>query len=151
VCRRLASSGGTVALAGRPSDRLERLTRELDAAKWELDASDPARIEVVVAEVVERFGRIDGVANCIGSLLLKPAHLTSFDDWNGVIGANLTSAFAVVRSALPNVMERFVLAGANSTFSAGRRWMEPGDAVWREEVLRHPGGGTELAASCGFL
>jgi NAD(P)-dependent dehydrogenase (short-subunit alcohol dehydrogenase family) len=83
----------------RPSDRLERLTQELGAASWELDASDPTRIEVVVAEVVERFGRIDGVANCIGSLLLKPARLTSFDDSNGVIAANLTSAFAVVRSA----------------------------------------------------
>jgi len=99
VCRRLAASGATVALASRPSERLDELARDLDAPKWELDASDPTQIESVVSGVVERFGRIDGVANCIGSLLLKSAHITSFEEWNAVIGANLTSAFAVVRAA----------------------------------------------------
>ena len=99
VCRHLAASGATVALASRPSDRLDKLARDLDAPKWEFDASDPTRIESVVTEVVERFGRIDGVANCIGSLLLKSAHITSIEEWDSVIAANLTSAFAVVRAA----------------------------------------------------
>ena len=98
VCRRLAASGATVALASRPSDRLDELARDLDAPQWELDASDPTRIESIVSDVVERFGRIDGAANCIGSLLLKSAHITSFEEWDAVIAANLTSAFAVVRS-----------------------------------------------------
>jgi NAD(P)-dependent dehydrogenase (short-subunit alcohol dehydrogenase family) len=91
--------GANVALASRPSDRLDELARDLDAPKWELDASDPTLIDSIFSDVVERFGRIDGVANCIGSLLLKSAHITSFDEWNAVITANLTSAFAVVRSA----------------------------------------------------
>jgi NAD(P)-dependent dehydrogenase (short-subunit alcohol dehydrogenase family) len=95
----LAGSGATVALASRPSDRLDELARDLDAPKWDLDAVDPTRIESIVSEVVERFGRIDGVANCIGSLLLKSAHITSFEEWDAVIAANLTSAFAVVRAA----------------------------------------------------
>ena len=99
VCRRLAASGATVALASRPSERLDELARDLDAPKWEFDAGDPTRIESVVSGVVERFGRIDGVANCIGSLLLKSAHITSFEEWDAVIAANLTSAFAVLRSA----------------------------------------------------
>ena len=99
VCRRLAAGGATVALAGRPSDRLDELARELGAVKWDLDVSEPTCVESVVTEVQQRFGRLDGVANCIGSLLLKPAHLTSFEEWHAVISANLTSAFAVVRSA----------------------------------------------------
>jgi NAD(P)-dependent dehydrogenase (short-subunit alcohol dehydrogenase family) len=99
LSRQLAASGATLALAGRPSERLNQLAEELQAEKWELDIADPTRVELVVGEVKERFGRIDGAANCIGSLLLKPAHLTSFEEWNSVISANLTSAFAVVRSA----------------------------------------------------
>jgi len=99
VCRRLAASGATVALASRPSDRLDQMARQLGAPKWDLDITEPGRIESVVAQVVERFGRLDGVANCVGSLLLKPAHLTSFEEWEAVIRVNLTSAFAVVASA----------------------------------------------------
>jgi NAD(P)-dependent dehydrogenase (short-subunit alcohol dehydrogenase family) len=99
VCRRLAAAGATVALASRPSDRLEELAKQLGAPKWDLDITEPAAIESVVAQVVERFGRLDGVANCVGSLLLKPAHLTSFEEWEAVIRVNLTSAFAVVASA----------------------------------------------------
>ncbi len=98
LSRRLAASGATLALAGRPSDRLNQLAAELQAEKWELDIVDPTQVEAVVGQVKERFGQIDGAANCIGSLLLKPAHLTSFDDWNDVLSTNLTSAFAVVRS-----------------------------------------------------
>ena len=32
----------------------------------------------------EHHGRIDGVVNCVGSLVLKPAHLTTDDEWAGV-------------------------------------------------------------------
>lgn len=106
VCRRLAAAGATVALASRPSDRLHQLAEQLNAPKWDLDVQEPTRIEAVVSEVVERFGRLDGVANCVGSLLLKPAHLTSFEDWDAVIRTNLTSAFAVVASAAKAMRHR---------------------------------------------
>jgi 3-oxoacyl-[acyl-carrier protein] reductase len=99
VCRQLSASSVTLALASRPSERLEELGRELHAPVWELDIRDPTRVESIVEDVMTQFGRIDGVANCIGSLLLKPAHRTSFGDWDATIAANLTSAFAVVRAA----------------------------------------------------
>ena len=36
--------------------------------------------------------------NCAGSLLLKPAHLTTEAEWNQTIEANLTTAYATVRA-----------------------------------------------------
>jgi NAD(P)-dependent dehydrogenase (short-subunit alcohol dehydrogenase family) len=45
------------------------------------------------------FGRVDGVANCVGSLLLKPAHLTSQDEFDATVATNLGSAFATVYAA----------------------------------------------------
>ena len=99
VCRRLAASGALSRWRAGRRIGSTNSPADLDAPKWELDANDPTRIESVVSEVVERFGRIDGVANCIGSLLLKSAHITSFEEWDAVIAANLTSAFAVLRSA----------------------------------------------------
>ena len=51
------------------------------------------------------FGRIDGAVNCVGSLLLKPAHLTPESDWSQAIAANLTSAFATVRGAAKTMLK----------------------------------------------
>lgn len=39
--------------------------------------TSPAQVDDVIGQVVERFGRLDGVANCVGSIVLKPAHQTS--------------------------------------------------------------------------
>jgi len=60
-----------------------------------LDATDFTKTE----EVFKSLGEIDGVVNLSGSLLLKGAHLTSFDEYKSVIDASLTTSFSVVRSA----------------------------------------------------
>ncbi|MBX9702784.1 MAG: SDR family oxidoreductase [Silvanigrellaceae bacterium] len=60
-----------------------------------LDASDFQAVE----EVFEKAGSIDGVVNCSGSLLLRPAHLTSKQQFEGMINSCLTTAFATVRGA----------------------------------------------------
>ena len=64
-----------------------------------LDATRPAEVEAAAARAVEELGRLDGIANCVGSLLLKPAHLTSDEEWSSTLSVNLTSAFAAVRAA----------------------------------------------------
>lgn len=60
-----------------------------------LDATDFDAVDQVWADA----GPFDGVVNCAGSLLLKPAHLTSRDAYDEVIAASLTTAFATVRAA----------------------------------------------------
>ena len=60
-----------------------------------LDATDFDAVD----RVFQQAGAIDGVVNFSGSLLLKPAHLTSKDQYRGVIDASLTTAFATVRAA----------------------------------------------------
>ena len=47
----------------------------------------------------DKLGKIDGVVNCAGSLLLKPAHLTTQEQYLDTITASLTTSFAVTRSA----------------------------------------------------
>ena len=43
-------------------------------------------------------GSLDGIVNCVGSILLKSAHQTTDDEWRHTIAANLDSAFATVRA-----------------------------------------------------
>ncbi|WJL95164.1 SDR family oxidoreductase [Microbacterium sp. ET2] len=60
-----------------------------------VDATDFAAVD----EVFAAAGELDGVACFAGSLLLKPAHLTTADEYDEVIAASLTTAFATVRGA----------------------------------------------------
>lgn len=60
-----------------------------------LDASDFNAVD----RVFEQAGPLDGVVNCAGSLLLKSAHATSFDEFQKTINASLTTSFATIRAA----------------------------------------------------
>lgn len=60
-----------------------------------LDATDFDAVD----DAFNQAGQINGVVNCSGSLLLKSAHLTTKDQYQAVIDASLTTAFATVRSA----------------------------------------------------
>ena len=104
LARRLAASGARLVIAGRDGDRLAALAAETGATPQRFEATDLAAVERCVQVGVERHGGIDGVANCVGSLLLKPAHLTTLEEWNAVLATNLTSAFATVRAAARAMM-----------------------------------------------
>ncbi len=62
-----------------------------------VDAADFDAVEACLKEVQQSRGRLDGVVNCVGSLILKPAHLTTAEEWQDALAKNLTSSFAVVR------------------------------------------------------
>ncbi len=60
-----------------------------------LDATDFDAVDAVFAQA----GTLDGVVNCSGALLLKSAHLTTKEQYQAVVDASLTTAFACVRAA----------------------------------------------------
>ena len=99
LVRRLVASGGKVFLAGRDASRLESLATELGMPWGTVEATDPDAIDALADLAASELGGLDGLANCAGSILLKPAHLTSTADWQATIATNLTSAFGCVRAA----------------------------------------------------
>jgi NAD(P)-dependent dehydrogenase (short-subunit alcohol dehydrogenase family) len=70
-------------------------TKDKIIPNFVLDASDFSAVD----RVFEQAGPLDGVVNCAGSLLLKSAHATSFEEFQKTINASLTTSFAVVRAA----------------------------------------------------
>jgi NAD(P)-dependent dehydrogenase (short-subunit alcohol dehydrogenase family) len=101
LCRSLASQGATLVLCGRDESKLVALSGEVGGDVIALDARDFDAVAGAVKGAVERHGRLDGAVNLAGSIVLKPAHSTSSDDWEGVVGTNLKTAFALVRAAAP--------------------------------------------------
>lgn len=100
LARRLQTSGARLMLAGRDTARLKPLADELGARSIRLDATSFEDVQRCVEESANWGGRVDGVVNCAGSILLKPAHLTSHDELSDVLATNLTTAFAAVRAAV---------------------------------------------------
>jgi NAD(P)-dependent dehydrogenase (short-subunit alcohol dehydrogenase family) len=105
LCHQLHARSSRLYLGARGADRLSRLASELDAAWSPLDATDATQVSQLVRDAKVRYGYVTGIANCVGSLLLKSAHRTSPDEWNSTIANNLGSAFATV-SAAANTMRQ---------------------------------------------
>jgi NAD(P)-dependent dehydrogenase (short-subunit alcohol dehydrogenase family) len=99
LARRLHGEGCRLLLAARDPGRLTGLAAELGAETLALDATDASAVDAAVNRAVERHGRLDGAANCVGSILLKPAHLTTPEEFSRTLALNLTTAFNLVRSA----------------------------------------------------
>jgi len=91
LAARLESSGANV----------EGLSRSGDG----IDLADFARVEQAVQEVATRHGRLDGLVNCAGSILLKPAHVTTPAEYQATLEANLTTAFAALRAGAKAMMQ----------------------------------------------
>ncbi len=101
LCQLLAAGGAKLVLAGRDEARLTALAEVVGGDIEVLDARDISAVGRVVDDVLTRHGRIDGAVNLAGSILLKPAHATSAEEWNDVLDTNLRTAFAIVRAAAP--------------------------------------------------
>lgn len=83
----LRSSGHEVLTTARDNSKI--------VPDFNLDATDFDAVD----EVFLQAGKLDGVASFPGFLLLKAAHMTSREQYQSVVDASLTSAFAVARAA----------------------------------------------------
>lgn len=99
LARLVTAGGGKVFLAGRNPDKLAAVAAELNAGWAAVDAADPDAVDACADGAAAALGGLSGIACCAGSLLLKPAHLTTTAEWQATLAANLTSAFGCVRAA----------------------------------------------------
>lgn len=101
LCKRLKEREFFLVLAGRTEAPLRALAGEVAGDVIAFDARDFDATSAAIEQAYAQHGRIDGVVNLAGSILLKSAHLTSEAEWEQVISANLRTAFSVVRAAAP--------------------------------------------------
>tara|TARA_B100001093_G_scaffold173622_2_gene166494 strand:+ start:7180 stop:7932 length:753 start_codon:yes stop_codon:yes gene_type:complete len=75
------------------------------AGSYCADATDPNQLADAFKEAADSMGSIDAYVHAIGSIIIKPAHLTSDQDWQNTLGQNLSSAFYALKEAV-KVMQR---------------------------------------------
>lgn len=99
LCQSLKSKGAKVVGGVRDVDRAAEMPELQDCEIRSVNASDSESFAACLEDAASLSGGLAGVANCIGSVLLKPAHLTSDDEWLDTLTINLTSSFLAVRAA----------------------------------------------------
>jgi NAD(P)-dependent dehydrogenase (short-subunit alcohol dehydrogenase family) len=115
ICQSLASQGATVA-AGYSGDRerAEGFLKEFEthfagegsATVHKGNVSRPDDCLRVVQEVLDAHGRLDILVNNAGITIDKMAMKMSVEDWDGVIGVNLSGSFYMAQPALKHMVER---------------------------------------------
>jgi 2-dehydro-3-deoxy-D-gluconate 5-dehydrogenase len=107
MARGLANAGASVVVLGRNEAKskaaAEAITTEtgVETLAVTADVSNPAEVDRAVAEVLDRFQRIDILFNNAGINIRKPPQDLTLDDWNQVLNVNLTSAFLTSKAVYP--------------------------------------------------
>jgi NAD(P)-dependent dehydrogenase (short-subunit alcohol dehydrogenase family) len=99
VAHRLADDGAQLVLGARTESDVQALADKTGGDAFPLDATEFEEVQALVKHATDTYGRIDGIANFVGSILLKPAHLTSVDEYQEQIRLNLDTAFNTVKAA----------------------------------------------------
>lgn len=106
-----AGEGATVVLAARRMQACEEAVREIrdgggEALALCCDVTDAQSTERMVADAVQRYGRLDCAFNNAGIAgdIRKPTHEHSLENWNQVITTNLTSIFLCMKHEIPAML-----------------------------------------------
>ncbi len=100
----LAAAGASVAVSDIHDDRAQQVADEINdfggtARGYQLDAGDPAGIERVINQVISDFGGLQILINNAGITRQGRSESLHDDDWDKVIGVNMTGPFLCARAA----------------------------------------------------
>ncbi len=110
TAQRLAAEGARVAAVDIQPEGLAQTVEAARAAGAEAegfacDISDEKSVCATVDAVVARFGELHVLCNVAGILRWDHAHQIKLDDWNRIIGVNLTGTFLMCREAIPHLVQ----------------------------------------------
>ena len=105
----LANLGACVALVGRRVEKLEAVQAEITRAGGQAsihacDIRDEPGVKAMIADVIGRHGKIDGLVNNAGGQYPQPVKDISLKGWDAVVRNNLTGGFLVAREAFNQSM-----------------------------------------------
>jgi 3-oxoacyl-[acyl-carrier protein] reductase len=106
ITLRLASEGVTTIGLDVNEDNLASLGRELadvPSQQYACDITNLQRIEEIVADVVQRFGRIDILINNAGVAVGGPVDTLSEETWRLCHDVNLTGTFLTCKAVIPTM------------------------------------------------
>jgi 3-oxoacyl-[acyl-carrier protein] reductase len=109
----LSRAGAAVTLAARNTAEIDRVAEQLrtddeDVLAVPTDITDSKQVENMVDRTIDRFGRVDYLINCAGTIepLGKPSWEITKEDWRQAIEVNLLGAFGVCSAVVPHMIRQ---------------------------------------------
>lgn len=100
LAKQLSNEQKRVVLCSRDVSKLQALAEELNQSYVVCDGTSEDEVNQVVEKTIREYGKIDAVANCIGSFFIKPLAQTSQTEFNEVLRINLTSCFSILKASV---------------------------------------------------
>lgn len=89
----LSQAGATVVCVGRRADATQAIAEEVGGVAITGDATVRADMERIAAEVMQRFGRVNGLVDILGMPRVKPLVEFTDEDWDWQFDMSLRHAF----------------------------------------------------------
>jgi NADP-dependent 3-hydroxy acid dehydrogenase YdfG len=108
----LAAEGAQVVVSGRRKAPLEAVAGEIAAAGGHAaaracDVARPAEARALAEWTVAQYGRVDVLVNNAGhSSKARNVRWVGQEEWDSVIGVNLTGVYALTQAVLPSMIAR---------------------------------------------
>ncbi|MEP6782180.1 MAG: SDR family oxidoreductase [Acidobacteriota bacterium] len=112
IAEALLRGGHGVAITGTTDDGVIKAERALGAIDGgqvvgiRCDVRDPASVELAVQTVIAKFKDLDVLVNCAGVGVGAPISDLPHDEWDRIIGTNLTGVFNCCKAAIPHMKTR---------------------------------------------
>jgi NAD(P)-dependent dehydrogenase (short-subunit alcohol dehydrogenase family) len=127
VALRLLAEGATVVAADIAEAGLKETAEAAPAQDRDrlhtvrIDVSDPDSVRAGCDAAVETLGGLDVLVNAAGIMRSAHTHEMEIEEWNRVIGVNLTGTFLMCRAAIPALLraKHPVIVNFSSTAAFG--------------------------------
>ena len=107
LCRRFAAEGAAgIAVVDRNAEGAAAVAEEVGGIAHSCDLGVEAKVDAMVAAVMERYGRIDVLCNNAGIANDQDFLEGSIEPWNQQWAVNVMAHVYAVRAVLPQMLER---------------------------------------------
>jgi NAD(P)-dependent dehydrogenase (short-subunit alcohol dehydrogenase family) len=107
IAKTAAKLGAKLILVARNQQKLKDLSTNLGNVEFfNGDITDFDFLQDTVNTVEEKYSKIDVLIHSVGSILLKPIHVITEEEFKDTINLNLTSAFLAIKAVIRGMMRR---------------------------------------------
>jgi 3-hydroxybutyrate dehydrogenase len=111
VARALAEEGASIVVSARSTKEIDAVAAELRADGFEAhavtcDVSDEASVLGMATAATKHLGTVDILVNNAGIAPSNPVKRVSLEEWNRVMGINVTGTFLCTRAFIPGMLDR---------------------------------------------